>query len=179
MSSPARARCHADFGGLFDWDKWTPQVRATLMFVIDDASGGDGRVLLIHKLRGFGAGKVNGPGGKIAGGESPLAAAVRETVEETGIEPLDPVAAGTLAFSFLDGLTIAVDVYRASRWRGVLTACEEADPFWCPLDAVPYDRMWQDDRHWLPEVLAGATVRARFGFDGERMLECQLVIDGG
>lgn len=165
------------FNAGFDWTSWQPRVRATLLFVIDQHHGPGGEVLLIEKKRGFGAGKVNGPGGKIAPGESAIAAAVRETIEETGIEPLDPVAAGHLAFSFRDGLTIAVDVFISGRWRGALAACEEADPFWCPLDQVPYDRMWQDDRHWLPSVLAGGRVRGRFGFDGERMIECHMVLE--
>ena len=49
-----------------DWDKWNPEVRATLLFVIQE-----GRILLIHKKRGFGRGKINGPGGKIESGETP------------------------------------------------------------------------------------------------------------
>ena len=43
-----------------DWDGWIPEIRATLMFVRE----GD-QVLLIRKLRGIGAGKINAPGGKI------------------------------------------------------------------------------------------------------------------
>jgi len=42
-----------------DWENWKPVERATLMFVIRDE-----QVLLIHKKRGFGKGKINGPGGK-------------------------------------------------------------------------------------------------------------------
>lgn len=156
-----------------DWSNWTPRVRATLMFVIDRPAG---QVLLIRKLRGFGEGKVNGPGGKIHADESPVDAAMRETIEETGIEPVSPRAVGHIAFQFLDGLTIGVDLFVAEAWTGNLRPCEEADPFWCALDAIPYDTMWQDDRHWLPEVLEGGTIRARFLFDGERMLECHLVL---
>ena len=48
-----------------DWKRWQPEVAATLMFVI---SGN--KVLLIHKKRGLGAGKVNGPGGHIEPGEN-------------------------------------------------------------------------------------------------------------
>ena len=46
----------------------------------------------------------------------------------------------------------------------------EAIPFWKPVDAVPYDEMWEDDRHWLPHMLAGSGFTAYFTFDGERML---------
>ena len=43
-----------------DWDTWQARDRATLLFVIRD-----GQVLLIHKKRGLGKGKVNGPGGRV------------------------------------------------------------------------------------------------------------------
>ena len=43
-----------------DWTNWTPTERATLLFVIRD-----GQMLLIHKKKGLGAGKINGPGGRI------------------------------------------------------------------------------------------------------------------
>ena len=47
-----------------DWSGWVPEIRATLMFIRDGSE-----VLLIRKLRGIGAGKINGPGGKIDPGE--------------------------------------------------------------------------------------------------------------
>ena len=52
----------------FQWPaQWTPDILATLMFVVQD-----GKILLIRKKRGIGAGKVNGPGGKFEpGGNGP------------------------------------------------------------------------------------------------------------
>ena len=38
-----------------EWNAWTPEIRATLMFVVDKFE-----VLLIKKLRGIGMGKING-----------------------------------------------------------------------------------------------------------------------
>ena len=60
-----------------DWTQWQPQETATLMFVIRNDE-----VLLIRKKRGLGAGKMNGPGGRIEQGETPLQCAIRETEEE-------------------------------------------------------------------------------------------------
>lgn len=52
----------------FQWPaQWTPDILATLMFVVQK-----GRILLIRKKRGIGAGKVNGPGGKFEPGETAL-----------------------------------------------------------------------------------------------------------
>jgi hypothetical protein len=28
-------------------------------------------------------------------------------------------------------------------------------PQWFPIDAIPYDKMWPDDRFWLPLLLQG------------------------
>ena len=66
-----------------DWENWNPEERVTLMFVIQD-----GQILLIHKKRGFGKGKINGPGGKIESGETPRECAIRETQEELCIMPI-------------------------------------------------------------------------------------------
>jgi hypothetical protein len=51
-----------------DWPRWTSVDRTTLLFVV-----AGGRILLIRKKRGLGAGKINGPGGRIEDGESALA----------------------------------------------------------------------------------------------------------
>src|SRR5262245_12205628 len=54
------------------FEEFRPTQHATLLFVRDAE-----RVLLIRKKRGHGAGKINGPGGRVEAGESPLDAAVR------------------------------------------------------------------------------------------------------
>ena len=56
---------------------WRAVHHATLTFVIRNE-----QILLIRKKRGLGAGKINGPGGKLDPGETPLQAAIRETEEE-------------------------------------------------------------------------------------------------
>ena len=39
-----------------------------------------------------------------------------------------------------------------------------------PLDAIPYERMWQDDIYWLPAMIEGRKFVGKFVFDGDRML---------
>lgn len=147
------------------WGRWTPQMRATLLFVVRD-----GAALLIHKKRGLGAGKINGPGGRLEPGETPLQAAIREVEEELRVTPIAPEERGLLQFQFTDGLTIEGYVFHASDCRGEPQETEEATPLWVPLDRIPYDRMWADDRYWLPELLAGRRFHGRFLFEGDRML---------
>ena len=147
------------------WGDWLPQQTATLMFVVEPD-----RVLLIRKKRGLGAGKINAPGGRIDPGETPAQCAIRESQEELRITPLDPVELGTLRFQFVDGLSLFVFAFRAARYTGTPTETEEAKPHWFALDAIPYDEMWEDDRMWVPHLLAGRRFEGRFLFDGDRML---------
>ena len=147
-----------------DWSAWSGVIHATLMFIIKDD-----RVLLIEKKRGLGAGKVNGPGGKIDPGETPMESAVRETIEEVLVRPLAPRKLGELWFSMSDCPDILCHVFRAEDFEGEPGETDEAVPVWTPLDELPYDRMWEDDRHWLPLLVAGTTFHGRFVFEGETM----------
>ena len=154
-----------------DWNTWTPQIRATLLFV---CRNGD-EVLLIRKKRGIGAGKINGPGGKIDPGETPADCSLRETREETGIIATDPEKMGELFFQFTDGLSIHCEVFLSESFTGTMIETEEAIPFWCKFHDIPYDEMWQDDIHWLPTVLSERKkFTGYFVFDGDTMLTCRL-----
>ena len=156
-----------------DWNHWQPTCRATLMFVVDEAAE---RVLLIRKKRGLGAGKINGPGGKLDAGETELECAVRETQEELGVTALDAVKHGELWFQFTDGLAMNVGVYRATRWEGEAFETPEAVPLWTPLNALPLHEMWADDRFWLHEVVVEKKhFRGRFDFDGDSMISHEVV----
>ena len=140
-------------------------MRATLLFIRRGQE-----VLLMRKKRGLGAGKMNGPGGKIDPGETPAECAVRETREELCVTAFDPDHRGTLRFQFTDGLAIQCEVFTATRFEGDPEETEEGAPFWCAIDAIPYDQMWADDPHWLPGVLAGKRFESWFVFEGESML---------
>jgi 8-oxo-dGTP diphosphatase len=154
------------------WGEWTPVERATIVFVLRGEE-----VLLIRKLRGLGAGKINGPGGRMEPGESPSACATREVQEELYITPLNLQMQGELRFQFVDGLSIHGFVFVADDCIGVPQPTEEAIPQWTHRSAIPYDEMWADDRLWMPHVLAGTPFRGRFLFDGDSMLEHELILE--
>lgn len=149
----------------------------TLLFLVRPA---ERRVLLALKKRGFGEGKWNGVGGKVEPGESIEAAAVREAHEEIGVTlaPADLLSRGVISFSFagMSELTQDVHVFLAEHWQGVPDESEEMRPRWYTYDTVPYGAMWVDDAHWLPQVLAGGVVRARFHFaaTGDEILEQEV-----
>ena len=127
-----------------------------------------GRVLLAMKKRGFGVGYWNGPGGKIEAGETALEACIRETKEEVGIDVAGLVYRGTVEFDFAGKpeWNNRCEVFVSEMVMGEAKESEEMLPQWFEFDAVPYDRMWEDDRIWLPTVLRGGTVSSRFYFDG-------------
>lgn len=157
-----------------NWSSWIPKDPATLLFVVEEARS---RVLLIRKKRGLGAGKINAPGGRIEPGESPLQAAIREVHEEVIVTPTSIQESGELKFQFTDGYSLHVHVFRADACEGVPRETDEALPMWLPIDALPYDEMWADDRLWIPHMLARRSFSGRFIFDGDAMLDHVLDVE--
>ncbi|MEM0969423.1 MAG: 8-oxo-dGTP diphosphatase [Verrucomicrobiota bacterium] len=158
-----------------DWEAWQPTMWANLLFVQSDD-----QVLLIRKKTGLGKGKINGPGGKLEPGETALESAVREIEEELCIQvkEADCEEMGVLRFQFVDGLALHCVVFRTFRYEGTPTETREARPHWFPLDAIPFEEMWADDRHWLREMLDGRRFEGNFVFDEEVMLAREIVWKG-
>lgn len=155
--------------GQIDWAQWRPRHVSSLVFIFDG-----GRVLLIRKKRGLGAGKINGPGGKLEAGETPEQCAAREVREEVGLRVGALHRCGVLRFQFQDGYAILVYVFRSNSHTGRAVETAEAAPFWTDCQRIPYGEMWQDDRHWLPLLLAGIPFDGCFLFDGDRMVDFEL-----
>jgi len=152
-----------------DWQTWEARDLATLVFVVRE-----GRILLIRKKRGLGAGKINGPGGRLERGESPLDCAVREVQEELRTTPTGLEMCGENRFQFVDGYSIHVYVFRATGCDAEPQETEEAAPIWAPTQRIPYEEMWEDDELWLPLVLRGRRFSGRFIFDGDAMLDHEV-----
>jgi 8-oxo-dGTP diphosphatase len=127
----------------------------------------DGEMLFIHKKRGVGAGNLVGPGGKLEGEETPSEAGIREVREEVNLEITELERAGELAFVFGEDPFMLVNVFVATAFSGTATESEEGLPEWHAVDDLPYDRMWEDDRYWVPYMLAREPFRARFRFDAD------------
>ncbi len=138
------------------------------------------QVLLGWKKVGFGAGKYNGFGGKVEAGEEIVAAALRELYEETGLianpDYLQPAAHLNFAFPARPEWNQTVHVFVLSSWRGEPRESREMKPTWFSVDALPLHQMWQDDAYWLPRVLAGERLRARFVFgdDNESVVVAEI-----
>ncbi|KAF7289940.1 S-adenosyl-L-methionine-dependent methyltransferase [Mycena indigotica] len=148
-----------DEGGSGEWLPEAPLKLYTNAFVLH----GD-KILLGLKKRGLGVNKYNGFGGKVESRESTLEAALRELKEESGITaPLE--LAGTLLFVVPGEKWAHIDIFRAENYSGTVTESEEMCPEWFNQASIPYEKMWETDRTWLPLLLSKRpfAVRADFG----------------
>jgi 8-oxo-dGTP pyrophosphatase MutT (NUDIX family) len=130
-------------------------------------------ILLAMKKRGFGIGKWNGAGGKFdkeKGDRSIVGTAIRETQEEIGVRINNPEKVALLRFRFpyKEEWDQDVHVFLARNWEGEPGETEEMSPKWFKTSEIPYEKMWDDDKFWVPSVLAGKKLEADFIFrEGE------------
>lgn len=130
----------------------------------------DNKILLAMKKRGFGKGKYNGVGGKLKNNETAEEAMLRETQEEINVIPTKYEKVGILEFDeYYEGekLNLIFYLYMVYEWKGSISESEEMAPFWFGIDEIPYDKMFIDDKYWLPLVLEGKKIKAHFKFDQE------------
>jgi len=136
------------------------------------------RVLLIRKVQGFGRGKLNAPGGKMREGETPEECVLREVYEETGLRLLNLRRHGVLNFYFgeKEEPDWVVYIFSSTSFTGEVKGSPEGPLEWVEVDRLPYDEMWEDDRHWVPLLLEGKAFSGEFHFDeaGERLLHHSL-----
>lgn len=119
------------------------------------------------KKKGFGAGRWNGPGGKVKEGETPEQAAIREVEEETGYKPNNLTNLGFIEFIWphKSENNQVCHIFLTKEFSGELCECEECRPEWWEIEKIPLDQMWPDDVYWLPNALQGKETKYRFFFD--------------
>ncbi len=152
-----------------DWSNWVPEKKATLCFIFEGEN-----VLLIRKKRGLGEGKINGPGGKLELNESFEEAAIRETFEEVGLKVSELKQAGELHFKMSDSADMSCLVYTTRNWTGTPIETDEAAPFWCHINEIPYDEMWEDDKEWFPLLLSQEYFKGYYAFEGDQVISATL-----
>ena len=138
----------------------------------------ENEVLLGLKKRGFGMGRWNGFGGKLQEGESIEDATKREVFEEVGIEIKALQKVGVIDFSWNHKPDILeVHIFEAKDFSGEAQESEEMKPEWFSLEKIPYEKMWSDDKYWLPLFLTGKKFEGQFLFDEkDQVLKQELKI---
>ncbi|HEV2412641.1 MAG TPA: NUDIX domain-containing protein [Candidatus Saccharimonadales bacterium] len=151
----------------------------------------NGRILLGRKTRGFGMGRLVAPGGK---DEYELAFgmnfwdALRENArselsQETGLDLV------TSSFRWVGNLNLTDSEDETSTVTLFVVDCppsketrdedsredpELVDLEWFQEDQIPYDRMPDDYRFWLPYILSGERVTAFFRDEGDSLVNGEV-----
>ncbi len=121
------------------------------------------KFLMIKHLRGINKGYVNFSGGKKEEGESMEDCVRRETFEETGLTILNPKQVGYVEFPATD---YYVSIFKSTEFTGELKNKEdEVEVFWQDADKIPYDKMREADKDYIPEILSGTYVNRRYVYD--------------
>lgn len=141
-----------------------PLLPRTITFLIKNNN-----VLLGYKKKGFGKGNYLGIGGKVEKDEKIKDAAIRETFEEIKVIVLKLQHIGVLNFYFPhipdESWNQQVHVFITNKWKGQPEETDEIRPEWFVKNLIPYEKMWDDAKYWLPEILKGESVNAEFLFD--------------
>lgn len=98
----------------------------TVLCMISDA---DGNILVEDRIDSSWPG-ISFPGGHVEPGEAFTAAAIRETLEETGLLIENPKLCGVKQFQTENNARYVVFLYKATKYSGVLKASHEGDVFW-------------------------------------------------
>lgn len=148
-------------------------IRTVTCFIVQS-----GRVLLQKRPADkVWAGMLNGPGGKINAGEDAADAIVREVMEETGLQLINPQPRGSLTLHIPSPVLVklSVDIFTANIFQGNASELE-GTLAWHDRNALPFDSMWADQRYWLHAVLDGLSVEGDVSYEPEslRLTQCQL-----
>ena len=151
--------------------------QATLCFLVKEKEGKINEICLAMKKRGFGVGRWNGFGGKVKEDETIERAMERETEEESKVDIKSFYKVAELSFFFPHNSDWdqQVYVYLCKDWTGEPKESEEMKPQWFLTSDIPFGEMWSDNIHWLPEVIGGELLKARFVFDkADEILEKEI-----
>lgn len=91
---------------------------------------------------------------------------------------MDLSQAGVLHFDFRSASfsrPLEVHVFKCTQFTGEPRESEEMTVSWQPVDAIPFDRMWPDDRFWFPYLLSGRRFLGHFIMCTDDMLGHALV----
>ena len=73
---------------------------------------------------------------------------------------------GVINFEFEgDPNALEVHIFEITKFEGEPAESDEMRPKWFSASEIPFDKMWPDDRYWMPLFLAGKKFQGRFLFD--------------
>ncbi len=109
----------------------------------------DGKYLMLHrtvKKHDVNKDKWIGVGGHFEEGESPEECVVREVKEETGFTLTSFAYRGLVTFVSGDGVTEYMSLFTADGFEGEMTACDEGELEWVPVEKIQDLNLWEGDK---------------------------------
>lgn len=138
----------------------------------------DGQTLMLYrnkKLNDIHAGKWNGLGGKFEAGESPEECVRREVLEESGLTIQNPRLNGLLIFPNFRGNDWYVFVFSTRDFTGGLIDSPEGELKWIRNEELMKLNLWPSDAFFLPWIEKNKFFSAKFVYDGDHLLDYQVV----
>ena len=57
---------------------------------------------------------------------------------------------------------------------GIPKETREAKPFWCSVNKIPYDQMWEDDVTWFKYLIKKKYFSGKYIFEKDQMLDSKV-----
>ena len=125
--------------------------------------------LMLHRVKkpeDMHAGKWNGLGGKLIGGETPEECAIREIKEESGLTAKDPILKGILTFpAFNKNEDWYCFVFVVKHFEGNLIESPEGNLKWIPNDELTTLNLWDGDKIFLDWLFQDKFFSAKFVYE--------------
>lgn len=140
----------------------------------------NGSYLMLHRIKkknDINKDKWIGIGGKFESGESPYDCILREAMEETSLELIDPTYRGVVTFVADDNYTELMHLFTCEKFSGDLSDCNEGTLEWVKIDDVPKLPIWEGDKIFLRLISGDAPFFSlKLVYKGESLIEA--VLDG-
>lgn len=118
-------------------------------------------------------GKWIGVGGKFEAGETADECVCREVQEETGLTLTSYKQRGIIYFHSDRWESEEMYLYTADGFEGELvTDCNEGELRWVPLEDIMKLNLWEGDRIFLEQLIAGEDdIRRTVRYEGDKLVE--------
>jgi len=72
---------------------------------------------------------------------------------------------------------LEVHVFEVPKFEGKLLESEEMKPQWFKVSEIPFDKMWPDDKYWLPLFLKKKKFEGSFHFRNSEILLSYIIFE--